>query len=1014
MNSAFQCRFGSFPWHGRRWLRACLVLILASVAWRGESQSIDNFLIQSWETDQGLPQNHGTSIVQTRDGYLWFGTYNGLTRFDGERFTVFNKANSPGLSSSRITSLYEDREGTLWIGHDTGELSQLRDKRFKSVPIQKHWLGGSVVSILEDPQSHLWILGESGLLVRIEDGFSVPQDPETRPNQPLSIALDSQGRFWRAHGGRLRAITSTGITNSVPIPFKGYVVRLCAQQGEGLWVASNSELLEWIPGGATKRWGAVPWGDEPVTAMLETRAGLLWVGTQSKGLFVLDRQGHVARYHQANGLPHDWIRSLGEDSEGTLWIGTGSGVSALRPRRIVTVGSRDVFQGRVLLSVTSSRQGDTWVGTEGAGVFQFHNQEWKHYGKESGLENLFVWSIAQDPQGQLWAGTWGTGLYRYDAGRFVKAHPSLGEGLNVTALLPASDSGLWIGTQQGLIKFKDGRLERYAQDWQRPDVRAIAETPDRTVWFGMSGGGLGQLKGGELHAFTQNDGLPNEYVWSLLVDSDNADVLWIGTFGGGLCRLQSGHFKTIGEAQGLPNNVITHISDDGHGCLWLGSYSGILKVAKSELNRCADGLTRNVAVSAFGKGDGMESVACSGGLQPSGSRTPDGQIWFPAGRGIAVVDPAAITPRAAPFRPLIEQLLVDGQPTGAGNPPVPRVEKSGTAPAVEIPPGKHRLEFRFTAPSFAIPERLLFRYRLEGLETDWGEPVSKRTANYSFLPPGRYTFSVVASHGDGLWSPEPAVLRIVLLPYFWQTGWFRVGMALLLGAVVAIGARAYTQRQFRRRLEIMERQRAVERERARIAKDIHDDLGASLTRITLLSQTALCDLHQPEQAAADLDRIYVTARTLTRAMDEIVWAVNPSHDTLDSLVNYAGSFAQQFLSDANVRCRLDAPLDLPQRQVSAEVRHNVFLSFKEALHNVVKHARATEVRIALSLEDRGFKISIEDNGIGLPTPPPPDLQGDGIRNMRQRLIDIDGHCDIVALPNQGTRVTLTVKQLTPS
>lgn len=993
-----------------------LGLLLAFWTSQALAQSLDNFLIQSWETDQGLPQNHGTSIVQTRDGYLWLGTYNGLTRFDGERFTVFNKANSPGLSSSRITSLYEDRGGILWIGHDTGELSQLKAGRFTPVALSHHWLGGPIVSILEDPQSHLWILSESGLLLRIQDGFAVPQDPDTRLNQPLSLALDSQGRFWRAHGGRIREISDTGITNRTPIPFKSYVVRLCAQRKEGLWVASNSELLEWIPGNAATRWGAVPWGDEPVTAMLETQSGLLWVGTQAKGLFVLDRQGHVARYNQTNGLPHDWIRSLGEDSEGTLWIGTGSGVCALRQRRIVTIGSKTLFQGRTLLSITSTRRGDLWVGTEGAGIFQRHDQEWTHYGKESGLANLFVWSLLEDPQGQLWAGTWGSGLYRWDAGRFVRAHPSLAEGLNVTALLASSDSGLWIGTQQGLVKLKNAQLERYAQDWQRPDVRAIAEAPDQTVWFGMSGGGLGQLRRGELKAFTQRDGLPNDYVWSLLVDSEDPAVLWIGTFGGGLCRLKSGAFKTIGEAQGLPNNVITHMTDDGHGSLWLGSYSGILKVAKSELNRCADGLTRSVAVNAFGKGDGMESVACSGGLQPSGSRTQDGQIWFPAGRGIAVVDPAKIEPRASPFRPLIEHLLVDGQPIGSGNSLILPIDEMGrgAAPPQEIPPGKHRLEFRFTAPSFAIPERVLFKYRLEGLESDWVEPGPKRTANYSFLPPGHYTFSVVASHGDGRWSPEPATLRFVLLPHFWQTGWFRVGLGLLLATGIAIGARAYTQRQFRRRLETMERQRAVERERARIAKDIHDDLGASLTRITLLSQTALGDLHQPDQAAADLDRIYVTARTLTRAMDEIVWAVNPSHDTLDSLVNYAGSFAQQFLSDANVRCRLDAPLDLPQRPVSAEVRHNVFLSFKEALHNIVKHSKASEVRIALALQDSGFMITIDDNGIGFPNPPPTHLQGDGLRNMHQRLTDIGGHCDIVALPNQGTRVTLTVKRLTPS
>jgi signal transduction histidine kinase len=338
---------------------------------------------------------------------------------------------------------------------------------------------------------------------------------------------------------------------------------------------------------------------------------------------------------------------------------------------------------------------------------------------------------------------------------------------------------------------------------------------------------------------------------------------------------------------------------------------------------------------------------------------------------------------------------------------------------MQIGPGKQSFEIRFTGLSFAAPEKVLFKYKLDGLERAWVDAGTKRFAQYSYLPPGDYAFHVMACNNDEVWNENGAALAFTVLPWFWQTWLFRLaavatGAGLVGGSALWIG-----RRRVRARLAQLERQQAVERERARIARDIHDDLGASLTRITLLSQTVRAELEGQQQAAADLDQIYGTARELTRAMDEIVWAVNPRHDSLDSLVTYLGRFAQNFLSAAGLRCRLDVPLHLPAWPLTAEIRHNAFLAFKEALHNAVKHARASEVRISLELSSEGFVLIVGDNGCGFELNGFKDGTalseritrlggGNGLVNMRKRLEEIGGRCDWDTAPGEGTRVKLVI------
>lgn len=997
-------------------LRAGAFLWLAFASIRALSSELPDsgarILFQSWGTEDGLPQNHATAIAQTEDGYLWLGTYNGIARFDGLRFTVFNSANTPTLRSSRIITLHRDANGTLWLGHEGGGLSRFHSGKFESVTLPAPWPHEPIDGIANDPAGDLWILSRSGDALRVRDGLIVPAKRELTAAPVPQLVRDRSGELWRVNEGKFSALSSNSNHHALPADPSEFVAHAAPARAGGLWIATSERLWRWTAGGTNHLWGKPPWGGSSVTALLESRDGQLWAGTLDRGLFVLSPDGSFTQFTHTNGFPHAWVRCLFEDREGTIWAGTGGGgLSAARERRVTMLNAPDEWQKRTIISVSPGAGNSLWIGTEGGGVYRWNNGRFDHFASECGLKNLFVWSVFEDSRGTAWAGTWGGGMFRQHSDRFEPAPAPLNEPIRALATYEAQDRSLWIGTQSGLVRLRDGQADRFATDLSQADVRCITEGPDGTIWFGMAGGGLGRLRDGKAEAFRKSDGLPSDYVWSLHPDR-NGD-LWIGTFGGGLARWRHGSFASIGVDQGLPNNVICHINEDDNGLLWMSSYGGILRASKVALNRCADGFQKSVPVFTYGKSDGLAVLECTGGSQPTGSRTADGKLWFPTSRGLAMVDPSNLTTNRLAPPVVIEQVSVDLESAEPY-----RVAATNTL--YRIPPGKQRFEFRYTGLSFIASHRIHFKYRLEPLDDDWVDAGTARTANYSFLEPGEYTFRVIARNNDGVWNETGASVALTVLPYFWQTISFKFAVAL--GAALVIGgtARTVTRRRYRRKLEQLERQRAVERERTRIAKDIHDDLGASLTRITLLSQSARNPGGDATKALQDLDNIYVTARELTKAMDEIVWAVNPHHDTLDSLVTYLGRFAQDFAGAAGIRCRLDVPIQLPAWPLTAEIRHNLFLAVKEALNNALKHSRASEINLTLQLGERSFALSVIDNGVGFDAAaldsaggsPAPDAgriaSGNGLNNMRKRLEEIGGRCFIVSKPDAGTRVTLSV------
>jgi signal transduction histidine kinase/ligand-binding sensor domain-containing protein len=987
----------------------CRFVLVFAVAAAGvfSATAAPNYFTRTWQVEQGLPQNKVTAVVQTRDGYLWVGTYNGLARFDGARFTVFDNNNTPELHGSRITSLYEAGDGTLWIGTESGDVSQYKEGHFAAVPLHANWSGGKIYAITADNAGDVWLLNDAGELARARDS-KVLSPPSGVVTKVVSLVRGQDGTVWVEREGLVSALK--GVQLTAELSTNDYVQGICAARDGGLWVACNGRIRKWKDDKWVADLGVAPWGWDIVVNFAETSAGVLAGGTSGNGLwlFFTDQTNTPALHlDHINGLPSDWVISLWEDRERNLWCGTGAGLVVIRPSNLETISPPDKWKGRPLLSVLPAPDDALWIGTEGAGLYRLQNGGWTNFNPDQGIRNPYVWSLAADSAGRIWAGTWGGGLYVQKDDSFDYAPGLENFRPPIYGLLFLGD-GLWIGTTAGPLRYQNGRLERFSEIAGEPfgDVRTIAQDKSGALWFGTAGGGLVRRENGNFRRFKKSDGLSSDFIECLHFADDGA--LWIGTFGSGLNRFKNGKFSVVNREQGLPNGVIGHIEADGRGFIWMSCYAGILRANETDLNRCADGELAEVSFLTYGINDGLPGLECSEGLQSAGGKTADGRLWFPMAKGLVAVDPAGVKLNHLPPPVRIEAMRVDDKKFADGNDVGP----------LNVPRGRHRIEFEYTGLSFVAPEKVRFKCRLNNFDTEWADAGTKRVATYNSIPPGDYLFQVTACNNDCVWNETGASLRFEVLPYFWQTTWFHAlgGLATVLaaGGVVWFD----TRRRMRRRLERAERQRDIERERTRIARDIHDDLGAQLTRITMMSESARGELANPERAAAGLEKIYDTAIELTRSMDEIVWAVSPRHDTLESLATYLEKFAHDWLATAGFRCRLDLPLQFPEWDLTSEVRHNVFLAFKEALHNAVKHSGASEVLIRLAVKEKSFELAVEDNGRGFavgekmknsPVVQGRAASGNGLDNMKRRLAAIGGSCEIQSVPGAGTQVIFFVQ-----
>jgi ligand-binding sensor domain-containing protein/signal transduction histidine kinase len=1001
------------PKHHRLFLVAGLCFLACFLDAHGASTTREagsRYTIDVWENDDGLPQNSIISMTQTRDGYLWLGTINGLVRFDGVRFTVFDEYSTPGMSSSPVISLFEDSHDNLWIGTETAGVVLVRNGRVINLGIGRGSREQQLAAMAEDAAGAVWLYTADGQLWRYENGatntFRVGSE---YPSQRRALIVEKSGPIWIGMDRGQMALSMTDVSTSalnpsLRIPVKNRLDLLLASKAGGYWRLADGQVQKWKTNHLERVQGVYPWDpDDRVTTACEDREGNLIVGTLGHGVWWLDAQGNTNHLSTTNGLSNNYVLSLLVDREGTLWVGTdGGGLCRVKRQAFDTA---EQTRGLPVQSISEGPEG-LWLGFNsigGFGVAEMKGGTLDRYGTVRGLWDSSVRSVLVDREQRVWVGTVGSfsGLYQKRDERFEWiAIPKVGRS-PVSAIHQARTGKLWLGTQNGLAGWEGGKWQIVTrrEGLSADEVRALADDREGNLWVGTRGGGLNRWSENRWTALHQKDGLPSEDVSALYADDDG--VLWVGTSGSGLARFHSGKWTRYSIREGLVGNSIAYMIEDGLGNLWLGSNQGLMRVQKKALNEFARGSTTFIPVRAFGRPDGMPTRECTSGSQPAACQARDGRLWFPTAKGLVSINPAHIEQNTNPPPVIIEAVRLDdeAQSNGLRSPPLQQVIMAA---------GQERLEIEYSSLNLSAPDRAQFKYRLEGHETKWIEAGNSRVARYSKPPPGTYRFQVIACNEDGVWNETGSSLAVIVQPPFWRTWWFTAASTVcLLGVIVGIVHYLSTQK-LQRQLEGLRQQEAIEKERSRIARDIHDQLGANLTQVSLLGELVESDRNSPDEVAAHAKQISQTALETSRALDEIVWTVNPQNDTLEGLISYFCKYAQEYLTVAGLSYRLDVPPQLPDAPISPEVRHNVFLAGKEAITNVVRHAHATSAWVRLKVEPDRFTMEIQDNGRGPAGAAEERAQSrNGLRNMAKRMEDVGGSFAIAPAPERGTLVRLT-------
>jgi ligand-binding sensor domain-containing protein/signal transduction histidine kinase len=991
----------------------------------GFPASARQFHIQNWHMEDGLPDGHITALAQTQDGYLWVGTPRGLARFDGIRFKVFKSEDTPALADSRITALLAGTHGGLWIGTADGGVAQIDPSgRFRSLPrpvlpggsptlagslagdFPAQWLWSLYSNLAEDKEGTLWWCAAGRGVYRWQNAQWHDMSPflTNGPGDPR-LVCDFQGHPFVLKDGRLNSFQDGrwGEAESAGRIVGEFPVVSPARDG-GIWVGSPE--ISWAQGGGrVRRFADHSWRQEvqptpwtanslrsQVTCLLNDREGHLWIGTMWGGVYHTDAGGSWQRLATEGSFSQGLITCLMEDRLRNIWVGTvGDGLYRVTKRPVTMVTLPAPAQENLVQTTCMTKDGSVWLGTDGAGAFRLRNGIWTDYAAAQGLTNQHVCSIFEDHAANLWVGTWG-GLFRFENNHFtlVAGPPELRA--IVLALFEDRAGGLWIGTRRGLICRRGGQYQPVILKPDRAsiDIRAMAEDRSGNLWVGTVGDGLFCIRAGKVVAFSDSEKYPAADALALHCDADG--VLWIGSLGAGLFRYLDGKFTAYTSADGLPSDSFNSLMSDDAGNLWASSENGVFGMDRKVIQRYVRGKNPPLLCRRLSLADGLANRACSGSGQPVAGRSMDGRLWFPNMRGVAVFDPSTVAIQRNEPHVVLESVFSDGQE-------LPLAFSEGSD--LSVPSSSWRFEFNYTVPDLSAPEHLCFRYKLESYDRDWVEAGS---AYDSKLPPGRYQFRVRAGGSDGNWHESARALSLRIVPRIWEVRWMQwVGAISLAGLLIAYVS-ILSRHRFKRRLELLQLQNAVERERTRIARDIHDHLGASLTQIALMSELPPGRAPDQRQVASQLTRISSKARAVMQTLNEIVWAVNPLNDNLPKLLDYICSMSEELCESAGLRCWQEVPTSLPPTPLNVDFRHNLVLAIREALNNSIKHANASEIWIRAFVKKDHLLVEVQDDGRGFDVNQR-RAQGNGLNNLRARLDQIGGRAELASQPGHGTKVT---------
>ncbi len=951
--------------------------------------------------DDGLPQSSVNSIIQSHDGYLWLATFGGLVQFDGVDFDVFDHSNTPGMRSDRILTVMEDRAGSIWCTTEEGIL-RLTGDRFTPFIIDNDTNQFAHSMLSEDARGVMWATAD-GLLFRFSHDRFLPVEPLTDPalayravNEPSGTWIVQKREVFRTFGDSIvRVMDLSGIMSGQINDIVEYPAG-----SRTYWIGTKEEGIIRLEPNDTVRIGmkeGLPSGT--IRLFFVDRSGSLWVSAFNGLCRWNGRRFEPVR--TVDGKLDKEFGPLTQDREGNYWVGTtANGLFRMNSSVISTIGPELGLAEGKMLSLTRRRDGSMIFGTNCGGVYEWRNGRAFYSEMNNYLTNLCVWSVLEDSKLRVWTGS--HQLIRFDAGRkkgIVFDSTNGFYGMGILALFEDSHGVLWIGCLNGLFRYDGERFSQYKKQDGLPsnEIRTITETPDGALWIGTVNG-VAVLQNRRIVPFdlvapADSSVLRSKYVRAIHRDSSGA--MWFGMYGGGLVRYKDGLRSVITAKEGLYDNIISHIIDDGQGNFWFGCNRGIFSVRQSDLNAVADGRKQSLQSYAYGVHDGMVSPETNGGFQPSVIRDDDGNIYFPTVSGVAVVATRAVRHNSVIPPVVIQKVLVEER----------EVPKDGP---IIVPHDSTILTVHYAALSFSDPSKVRYRFKLEGFDKAWTDAGQRRTAYYPNIPPGEWTFRVIASNNDGVWNTVGASIPVKVLPPFWMTWWFRTLLVLFFvvsGPLVYYRRVTVLQKEKKAQLYFSEQLiESQEQERRRIAADLHDGLGQQILIIKNRVELAAKSVKDPIATEMQLKEIMESARSAINDVRSISHGLRPIHleqfglrETLMNLFDQVGeSSTIEFVYH----------IDEIDGCIPSEREINFFRIIQEGINNILKHSGAVQASCMIRKNDDGITASLWDNGKGF------DLmsvkEGLGMTGIRERTKILGGTSEIKSLPGEGTTVMITI------
>ena len=982
----------------------CTVLILLCLFSPIHAQQ---FRFDHWTVDDGLPQNSVYSITQTPDGYLWMTTFDGLVRFDGVRFTIFNKVNLKNLPSNRFYQIFAEVDGTIWASTEEDGIVRFKDGQLQVFNSVDGYPIKSPANIQKDLDgSLLFTLPEA--ILRWRDGkLNLEKKGEAAQ---IKIYVSPQGFRWELDKNGLQKIGRDGSQTKLSLPFEVNKMQypflfptIFEDQTNALWITKLGSLYR-IKDGKTTIWGkdeGMP--QSQVNKITQDADGNIWVSTLSNGACQL-KNNRFNCYNQSNGfLSENYAMDIFTDREGTLWITTnGKGFNRLNKQAVNPLSTKDGYFENGAYPIFRDSSDNIWIGSFD-GLFQFKDGEINNLTQKTKLIYTIVQAFAEDKEGRIWLGG-KDGVQYLQNGKVTDFTAKLGfepEKVSFWDICQTPDNAIWFAANQGLVKLQNNTVTRFTTENGLPtnDVKIVFERKDGTFAIGTTNGlALADYKTIEnslsiLQTYNETNGLAGNHIRSIYEDADG--TLWIGTYDSGLSRLKNGKITNYNTSNGMFSNGVFAILEDNRGFFWMSSNQGIYRVSKQELNNFADGKISKITSTAYGKSDGMLNAECNGGRQPSALKNKDGKLWFPTQNGLAIIDPEAV-----PFNPNPPPVVIESANLSGTN--IDLKDK------LEIQPNQDNLEIKYTGLSFIKPEQTRFRYKLQGLDENWTEAGTRREAFYPYLPPGTYTFRVIAANSDNVWNEQGATLQITVYPAFYRTWWFWSLSILLLAAVIYV--------LNKRRIDRLKRERSAqqnfawqmiasqEAERKRIAAELHDSLGQ---RLVVIKNLALLYLSaKDKRQESQIENISAEASQALNEVKGISYNLRPYQLDRIGLTKAI----EAIIRSAQTASEIDfsAEIDDIDNYFPKDAEINFYRIVQESINNILKHSQATKAKIEIKNKETKLDIIIEDNGRGFSSEA--NSGGFGLIGIKERVDLLNGNMEIISAMNQGTTIKVLIEK----